>query len=120
MLQAQNTSDLTWIEVQFFKRAVDMIVQSRNTLKWSYVFAYYMKKTNHKTIFEDNQRDLELATEQLSGLIETPIFSESIADLRKLVLNKSVYVGQRLETLIDDTAKGLQEGRWEFKGSNDI
>ena len=120
MLQVQSTSDLTWIEVQFLKRAVDMIVQSRNTLKWSYVFAYYMEKTNLKTIFEDNQRDLELATEQLSGMMKTPIYSESIADLRKLVLNKTVYVGRRRETVIDDTAKGLQEGRWEFKGSDDL
>lgn len=120
MLQVQTTSDLTWIEVQFLKRAVDMIVQSRNTLKWSYVMAYYMEKTNQKTIFEDNQRDLELATEQLSELLETPVQSENIADLRKRVLNKSVYVGQRQDTLIKDTAKGLYEGRWEFKSSKDL
>ncbi|KAL9539550.1 hypothetical protein PS6_011162 [Mucor atramentarius] len=120
MLQVQTTSDLTWIEVQFLKRAVDMIVQSRNTLKWSYVIAYYMEKTNQKTIFEDNQRDLELATEQLSELLETPVQSENIADLRKRVLNKSVYVGQRQDTLIKDTAKGLYEGRWDFKSSKDL
>ncbi|GAN06593.1 RING-5 like protein [Mucor ambiguus] len=120
MLQVQNTSDLTWIEVQFFKRAVDLIVQSRNTLKWSYVMAYYMEKTNQKTIFEDNQRDLEVATEQLSELLETPIQSEDITDLRKRVLDKSVYVGQRQNTLISDTAKGLYEGRWELKRSEDL
>lgn len=120
MVQVQKTSDLTWIEVQFLKRAVDMIVQSRNTLKWSYVMAYYMDKTNQKTIFEDNQRDLEVATEQLSELLETPIQSENIADMRKRVLDKSVYVSQRQSTLIKDTAKGLYEGRWEFKGSDDL
>ncbi|KAL9541663.1 hypothetical protein MBANPS3_008996 [Mucor bainieri] len=120
MLQVQNTSDLTWIEVQFLKRAVDMIVQSRNTLKWSYVMAYYMDKNNQKTIFEDNQRDLEVATEHLSELLETPIQSENVADLRQRVLDKSVYVGQRQSTLIKDTAKGLYEGRWEFKGSEDL
>ncbi|KAI8647651.1 hypothetical protein BD408DRAFT_473390 [Parasitella parasitica] len=120
MLQVQNTSSLTWIEVQFLKRAVDMIVQSRNTLKWSYVFAYYMEKTNHKALFEDNQRDLELATEQLSELLESPIPSESIADLRRRVLDKSVYVGQREDTLIKDTAKGFYEGRWEFKSSQEL
>ncbi|OAD00979.1 hypothetical protein MUCCIDRAFT_43025 [Mucor lusitanicus CBS 277.49] len=120
MLQVQNTSDLTWIEVQFLKRAVDMIVQSRNTLKWSYVMAYYMDKDNQKTIFEDNQRDLEVATEQLSELLETPIQSENIADLRKRVLDKSVYVSQRHNTLIKDTAKGLYDGRWEFKDGRDL
>ncbi|CEP13137.1 hypothetical protein [Parasitella parasitica] len=120
MLQIQNASNLSWIEVQFLKRAVDTIVQSRNTLKWSYVFAYYMEKTNHKTLFEDNQRDLELATEQLSEILETPVKAESIADLRKRVLNKSAYVSQRQETLIKDTAKGLYEGRWEFKSNSEL
>lgn len=121
MLQVQNSSNLSWIEVQFFKRAVDIIVQSRNTLKWSYVFAYYMKTTHHKTMFEDNQRDLELATEQLSGLLGIPISqSESIADLRRLLLDKSVYVSQRRETLIEDAAQRIQEERWEFKSSDEF
>ena len=37
-----------------------------------------------------------------------------ISELRQAVLDKTVYVKQRREILLEDTAKGLQEGRWAF------
>jgi ariadne-1 len=114
MEELQTTSDLSWIEVQFLKRAVDITVKCRTTLKWTYVFAFYLEKTNETALFEDNQRDLEMATEQLSELLEKPIESEEITTLRQAVLDKSVYVNQREEILLEDTARGLQEGRWSF------
>lgn len=64
--------------------------------------------------FKDNQRDLEMATEQLSELLEKPLEPEKIAELRQAVLDKTVYVKLRREILLEDTAKGLQEGRWQF------
>lgn len=63
---------------------------------------------------QDNQRDLEMATEQLSELLEKPLEPEKISELRQAVLDKTVYVKQRREILLEDTAKGLQEGRWAF------
>src|SRR6185369_17144728 len=117
MEEMQQTSDLSWIEVQFLRKAVDVLVQCRMTLKWTYAFAFYLKRDNQTEIFEDNQRDLEVAVEQLSELLEKPIESEpnKINELRQQVLNKAVYVGKRREILLDDTAKGLLEGRWEFQ-----
>ncbi|KAL0078784.1 hypothetical protein F4703DRAFT_1905949 [Phycomyces blakesleeanus] len=114
MEEMQQTSDLSWIEVQFLKKAVDVTVQSRTTLKWTYAFAFYMTKTNETELFEDHQRDLEMATEQLSELLEKPLERERIAELRQAVLDKSVYVKLRREILLEDTAKGLLEGRWNF------
>ncbi|KAI8051364.1 uncharacterized protein B0P05DRAFT_562427 [Gilbertella persicaria] len=114
MVQMQQTNDLSWIEVQFLKRAVDIAFESRSTLKWTYAFAFYLQKSNETTLFEDNQRDLEMATEQLSELLENPLQKSDIASLRQNVLDKSVYVTQRQQTLLSDTAKGLQEGRWLF------
>lgn len=57
-----------------------------------------------------------MATEQLSELLEKPLDSdpEKIAKLRQAVLDKTVYVKSRREILLEDTAKGLQEGRWSF------
>ncbi|KAI8886271.1 hypothetical protein K501DRAFT_322001 [Backusella circina FSU 941] len=115
MEDMQQNSDLSWIEVQFLKKAVDVTVQCRTTLKWTYAFAFYLDKSNHTELFEDNQRDLEMATEQLSELLEKKIEPESIAELRQIVLDKSVYVKSRRELLLEDTAKGLQENRWTFK-----
>ncbi|KAI9313240.1 hypothetical protein BX666DRAFT_755599 [Dichotomocladium elegans] len=114
MEEMQQTSDLSWIEVQFLKKAVDVTVQSRMTLKWTYAFAFYLARANETVIFEDNQRDLEMATEQLSELLEKPLDSERITQLRQEVLDKSVYVKHRREILLEDTAKGLLEGRWSF------
>ncbi|KAG0188443.1 hypothetical protein DFQ28_004823 [Apophysomyces sp. BC1034] len=101
----QQSSDLSWIEVQFLKHAVDVTVQCRMTLKWTYAFAFYLPKTNDTYMLEDNQRDLEVATEQLSELLQQPLETEKIAQLRQAVLDKSVYVKRRREVLLEDAAK---------------
>ncbi|KAG0010814.1 hypothetical protein BGZ81_002551 [Podila clonocystis] len=114
MEEMQRTSDLSWIEVQFLKKAVDVLTSCRMTLRWTYAFAFYLAKNNITELFEDNQRDLEVAVEALSELLEKPIEREKIAELRQQVLDKTVYVGSRREVVLEDTAKGLAEGRWEF------
>jgi ariadne-1 len=111
MEEMQITSDLTWIEVQFMKKAVDEVEKCRMTLKWTYAMAYYLDKGNEKELFEDNQRlvvfglliwfsvkcsfifvlrDLERAVEDLSELLETPIEAENIPTLRQKVTDKTV------------------------------
>lgn len=40
MGQLQISSDMSWIEVQFLKNAVDTLSACRQTLKWSYALAY--------------------------------------------------------------------------------
>ena len=55
-----------------------------------------------------------MATEQLSELLDKPLDEENITQLRQNVLDKTVYVKQRREILLDDTLNGLQEGRWKF------
>ncbi|KAG0236529.1 hypothetical protein BGW41_000397 [Actinomortierella wolfii] len=114
MEEMQRTSDLSWIEVQFLKKAVDVLTSCRMTLRWTYAFAFYLVKDNMTELFEDNQRDLEVAVEALSELLEKPIEREKIAELRQQVLDKTVYVDSRREVLLEDTAKGLAEDRWEF------
>jgi ariadne-1 len=56
MEEMQITSDLTWIEVQFMKKAVDEVEKCRMTLQWTYAMAYYLDRGNEKELFEDNQR----------------------------------------------------------------
>jgi ariadne-1 len=52
MEDMQQYSDLSWIEVQFLKKAVDVTVQCRTTLKWTYAFAFYLDKSNQTELFE--------------------------------------------------------------------
>jgi ariadne-1 len=61
MEQMQRSSDLSWIEVQYMRKAVEVLLESRGTLKWTYAFSYYLAKNNSTVLFEDNQRDLEMA-----------------------------------------------------------
>ncbi|GBE80423.1 hypothetical protein BKA93DRAFT_828403 [Sparassis latifolia] len=112
MEEMQITSALSWIEVQFMRKAVDEVIRCRTTLMWTYGMAYYMDAGNQKELFEDNQRDLERAVEELSELIESPIEPEIITTLRQKVTDKTVYVQKRNEIVLEDTAKGFVEGRW--------
>lgn len=75
-------------QVQFLKKAVDILCQCRQTLMCTYVFAYYLKKNNQSMIFEDNQKDLEVATEKLSEYLERDITSENLADIKQKVQDK--------------------------------
>ncbi len=43
---------MSWIEVQFLRKAVDTLRQCRRTLMYTYVFAFYMEKNNQSELFE--------------------------------------------------------------------
>ncbi|KZV72813.1 hypothetical protein PENSPDRAFT_628182 [Peniophora sp. CONT] len=114
MEEVQANTALTWIEVQFLRKAVDEVVRCRTTLKWTYAMAYYLSKGNEKEMFEDNQRDLERAVEDLSELLEMPLEPEGIPALRQKVTDKAVYVSRRNEIMLEDTANGYTDGRWKW------
>ncbi|KAK1228577.1 hypothetical protein PQX77_008380 [Marasmius sp. AFHP31] len=114
MEDMQVTSALTWIEVQFMKKAVEEVEKCRMTLKWTYAMAYYLGKGNEKELFEDNQRDLEKAVEDLSELLEGPVEPEEIPNLRQKVTDKTVYVAKRNDIVLEDTANGFLDGRWKW------
>lgn len=46
-------------------------------------------------IFEDNQKDLESATEKLSEYLERDITSENLADIKQKVQDKYRWVGEQ-------------------------
>ena len=47
--------DMSWVEVQFLRSAVEVLRKSRQCLMFTYVFAFYLQKTNNAEIFEHNQ-----------------------------------------------------------------
>lgn len=55
---------------------------------YTYVFAYYLRKNNQSVIFEDNQKDVESATETLSEYLERDITQENLADIKQKVQDK--------------------------------
>jgi ariadne-1 len=51
-MEEMQQHNMSWIEVQFLKKAVDILCQCRQTLMYTYVFAYYLRKNNQSVIFE--------------------------------------------------------------------
>ncbi|TSM20293.1 E3 ubiquitin-protein ligase arih1l [Bagarius yarrelli] len=87
-MEEMQQHNMSWIEVQFLKKAVDVLCQCRSTLMFTYVFAFYLKKNNQSIIFENNQADLENATEVLSGYLERDISQDSLQDIKQKVQDK--------------------------------
>jgi len=112
MTTLQSSSGLSWIEVQYLEAASKVLQQCRQTLKWTYAFAFYLERNNLTYIFEDNQKDLEMAVETLSSLFEMP--TDQLANAKKEMMDRTAYVNSRRIILLEDTAKVLAEENWKF------
>ncbi|KPI34922.1 E3 ubiquitin-protein ligase dbl4 [Cyphellophora attinorum] len=112
MTSLQTQSNMSWIEVQYLDAASKTLQACRQTLKWTYAFAYYLQRNNMTEIFEDNQKDLEMAVEALSAMFEKPV--NELGSLKVDILDKSTYCNRRREILLSDTADNLKKGNWEF------
>jgi len=108
MQQLQNSTGMSWIEVQFLETASQALQQCRQTLKWTYAFAYYLARNNLTEIFEDNQKDLEMAVENLSEMFEKPI--DQLQGLKVDMMDKTSYCNKRRIILLNDTAENLKQG----------
>ena len=51
-MEEMQQHNMSWIETQFLKKAVDILCECRRTLMYTYVFAYYLRKNNQCEIFE--------------------------------------------------------------------
>ncbi|GAA5943109.1 E3 ubiquitin-protein ligase HEL1 [Sporobolomyces koalae] len=112
MEELQESSTLSWIEVQFLAKAVATLSRVRTVLKWTYAMTFYLEKNNQTEMFEDNQNDLEQAVESLAELLERPLEEDKIAELRQQTTDKTVYVTKRCKVLLEDTLRGYDEDRW--------
>ncbi|CAB3407100.1 unnamed protein product [Caenorhabditis bovis] len=113
MEQMQHSS-MSWIEVQFLKKAVDVLSECRRTLMFTYAFAYYLKKDNNSEIFEDNQKDLEMETEKLSEFLERDLENENLVTLKQKVQDKYRYVEHRRVILLRHCQEGTDRDMWNY------
>ena len=108
MMNLQTASRISWIEVQFLDTTSQALQQCRQTLKWTYAFAYYLQRNNLTEIFEDNQKDLEMAVEGLSEMFEKP--TTELEALKVDMMDKTSYCNTRRVILLEDTAQNLKSG----------
>ncbi|CAJ0573899.1 unnamed protein product, partial [Mesorhabditis spiculigera] len=104
----------SWIEVRFFLKGIEALTEARRTLMYTYPFAYYLKPDNETRIFEDNQTDLEMATEALSELLEAQWGGQDVTELKQKVLDKSSYVDQRRLVLLKHCEEGMERDAWKY------
>jgi len=57
-------------EAQLVKAAVELLLQCRRILAWSYVRAFWQQDDAERHKFELLQNEMEMKTEQLSGMVE--------------------------------------------------
>lgn len=108
MMNLQTQSGMSWIEVQFLDTASRTLQECRQTLKWTYAFAFYLARNNLTEMFEDNQKDLEMAVESLSEMFEKPV--PELAGLKRDILDKTAYCDRRRCVLLSYTAENLKAG----------
>ncbi|CAG0901879.1 unnamed protein product [Cyprideis torosa] len=116
----KNDHSVTSIEVQYLTKAVDILLACRTVLMHAFVFAFYVRDKNGQVaIFEENQRDLEAATECLSECLERLISSygsesTDMADLKQKVKDKLMYCNTRKDVLLQHAREGEDNDWWEF------
>ena len=91
-------------------RAVDVLRLCRSTLKFTYAFAFYLYRNNQAEVFEQNQADLERATEALSRLLEQEM--DTTAEHMRKLMDKSSYCFDRRITLLRHCKEGYRDHYW--------
>lgn len=77
------------IQVQFLLKAVEILWESRKQLMFTFIFAYFVQSHPQKELFENNQHDLEQATEALSRYFEQDLTKDNVNEIQSKVLDKS-------------------------------
>ncbi|UYV77055.1 ARIH1, partial [Cordylochernes scorpioides] len=122
-IKEMSKQNVAWVDSNKLRQCLDVLCQCRQTLMYSYAFAYYLKKNNQCIIFEENQRDLETATEKISEYLERDLSvkeNSSIINMRSHTLmyseeEENIYDSE------DETSSQEDEVSMEFEitGSED-
>jgi len=63
---------------------------------------------------QDNQKDLETATETLSGYLERDITQENLIDIKQKVQDKYRYCDSRRRVLAEHVHEGYDRDWWAY------
>ena len=115
----ESTGGSSWIDVQFLKTANEMVIECRRTLKYTYVFGFYLTSpkaldvegsAKHRDLFENMQEDLERYTELVSELTELPIEKMTGPETKESIINNTRVVEKFLVNLLSGCDEGLDAG----------
>jgi ariadne-1 len=109
--QEMQEEKMSHTKQQSIQKAFEVLQQCRRTLKYTYPFAYYLKRSNQSEIFEQNQADLERATESISEILEKEINVEENIVAKLMEINS--YCDKRRKILLDHCNDGYTNRYWE-------
>ncbi|CAK4608983.1 hypothetical protein LEN26_018120 [Aphanomyces euteiches] len=103
--RAEKLDKMTAVDFEYVMRAMDLLIECRRTLKYTYAFGYFMdsKQQKEKELFEFLQANLEANTEALTGLTEMPLDEMNIAD----VMNYTAVTAKFLEGFLEGVDTGF-------------
>jgi ariadne-1 len=104
MVTMQNAEENRWIDVQYIDSGTEQLIECRRTLKYTYVFAFYLAEGPEKNLFEYLQSELETTTEQLSGMLEAPVGKYEPRQIKDVILLAS----KRLQHLVAGVEEMLE------------
>lgn len=127
MAEQTPNGHLSWNDIQFLTDAIILLTKGRKTLKWTYVFAFYLGETNFGHIFEDNQNYLTTLVEELLKIFEEIVDKknkvvekknttrlEMILKYKSQIINLLSIIQLRLRNLIDYANENLANGLLKF------
>lgn len=98
----------------FLENGVKVLGSCRQILQNTFIFAFLAERNNQIEIFEENQRDLEQATEILSAYFERELSYDTLDQLREMIFLKYTYCQKRRKILLDHIQEGFEKGFWKF------
>lgn len=105
MVALQEHEKSAWIDVQFLKQAVEMVIECRRVLKYTYALGYFLKEQSQaKELFEYHQEMLEKNNERLSELTE---MSDITTDVRTQIVNLTRVTERFMHSLLDTVVNGV-------------
>ena len=110
----QSVTGLSWFNFEWIFESIDVLVDARNVLQNTYAFVYYLEHNTLSELFENNLKDVEMAVEELSEMLERKLSAENSVEMRPFAIDKLVYIKHRTNTLVSCTLKDLNEDNWKF------
>lgn len=101
-------------ELEFILQALQTVILGKRTLKYTYIFGYYLKDGHQKKLFEFSQGYLERNSDQLHQMIEQDslrnivseenydIFTKNFSDFKNSIINLTQATIKYQNNLLND------------------
>lgn len=94
--------------LEIIRDALKELVLCRLLVTSSYLFSFYHKENSQMQIYQENQKDLEFATERLSHILGQEISFDDVTQIEE----KSSYCKRRRNILLEHVEEGENEQWW--------